>query len=332
MNKLYIFIFIISILDCSKNTDNANSHMLNFSNLNKIRNKAELLFASGEYCLSLSYYNQLVENDYFLADDLYNGYMSSLKCETGDFKIMYEEKLIQYGVCDNFFSSHNPEFLRNRYNHVTKFAGIDNVLRDSLMIIVDFDQFLRDTPSRHDSIYFYDRINYENFVRLINHRGFPSVGRIGIDCSSSERGFRPNTYEIPLLHFAKNGFDVYEILDTALNLGEMHPYTYASIYDTGKYGQLQEGEYFAENYILSFGRVPYVIKEAEIPLEVVNSRDSIGLYTYEEYKILYRHVIDRIASRESGDNEKFLRLPFSIANLPTSVLSQFPDYKKMELK
>ena len=317
-NKLSFLALLLILLSCHSGKEiedtksNLNQSWLSY--WDKI-NRGELEIINGDYASAKKYYEESLKNERFVfSDNLYNGLQISIELGDTLFGIKNAEKLIQLGICEEFFSAN--DFLKTIYEYANKeIKSTNKAYRYALEEMFNADQEIRQSGGTRALRNKVDSLNFVRFQELVIAYGYPTDQKIGIDCSTNNKGISPPLHHILMTHFSQHRYEeVLKILKKALSEGEINPYHFSD------YRYLYDIHDSYPNPIVRIGSQYYRYKLSEAQRNKANQlRRSIGMSSIEEQinKIEY-----------SLENDRGFRFFTPINNFPDSL---FPDSLMNEL-
>jgi hypothetical protein len=296
------FLFFFS---CNRNI----SHLSNVTNQHleyyQYTNKGLLAILDGNYKKSSKYYRKAFKNNEGFPMDYYNALSVADSIRDKDLAYLSAKRLAKLGICKEFFEDFPIlKSDQNLWNDIVITKNDSYKYRDDTLIEKINEMFVLDQKVReyydeslpHEELIQKqeirnktDSLNFIDFRKIINNHGFPSINKLGIECSSSNKGFLPPQYDILFIHFALHKYDgVINLLNTSLNKFEISNLEYATYID-----KMKGGAYFRlDGAVVQIGTNYYYVKLNKEQLKEVNKhRKEIGLLTYEEN---VRIIIDQL--------------------------------------
>jgi len=244
-------------------------------------NKAEQSIIIGDYMSADKYYKQALKGNLGFADHYFNAFKVSMLVNDIDFAGYNARKLIEKGLCVDFFNIYpkikNNDTIWNKLllaKEQQKFIHYE--YKESLELLLIDDQSIG--RGIRDSTLKVFHNNYEKLKLLINKYGYPSESLIGITCTPNLKGYYVPPQDLLLLHSMQSGFNgVGDIIKSALEDRNMPPYTFARIICQNQ----NQFDYCIEPLIM-INDTLYIPKICNISKAKINKeRKKIGLPTIE---------------------------------------------------
>lgn len=278
-------------------------------------NAAQQLLVEEDFKGALSFHKRAFRlNTSCYADDLFNGL--KLADKLGDFRTAkFTAKALAAieGIkgCDSLFAQfpilNRDSFYWKELLSVSGTKTIEHYRNE----ILDIHQFDQNERYEGKDLVVADSICFERFKVLYQQYGFPSEEKVGVLCSSNQKGFISTIYRTFFWHLAKRN---YEGLDTMLSSArsghEIHLATFAQLYD-----QIHPGTLYNVPVVILDGKLHQCKLSLSEEATINANRLKIGMPTIREQIKLIKYVLKH--------GTRGFRLPFATTE---SYLGLPPDY------
>lgn len=298
LRKLCIFCIYLSIYfcfikkgSCQKQIVLSNNLLSYYENVNKAENEIiqnQLKSNLKSYKKAFKIYPQGFYTDHL------NAFFVAEKLKDKESILEFAKFLIQHGICKEFFTRHvlplDSLKFKEFYDQIRNVRVIDDSYRKLIDELKDMDQEVRINNSNDKERSQTDSLNYESFKLLVSKKSFPSVNNYGFKCNVY---FGVDfTYTILLKHFNPRKYQgIIEILTTALEKGEIKNDEYIDLlsFNNGGKGLTKYSPH--PIYIIDdkyYEDLQYSIVGNEIDA----NRKNIGLYSYKDFLLRLRYLIN----------------------------------------
>ncbi|MEL7124100.1 MAG: hypothetical protein AAFO07_31985, partial [Bacteroidota bacterium] len=291
------------------------------------------LVVSEDRQLALQYYKSaLRKHDKASPNDHYNALLLGLEEKDVGFAFKNARALAEKSLCIDFFNNidalqkHPKQW--NKLNEVLEQSkkNINFDYQSEINQLYNLDQEVRYNGSSFEEIAKTDSVHYIQFFKLIKKYGFPSVDKIGLNCSDDMKGFHSIPTSTLLTHFSQRKYlKIDSIMESALRDNDIHPDQFAKY--TGLMGHPFR---LFINPIVRIKDKYYLIKMKDSFKEVVNeNRVQLGMMPLDNQIEAIKKLIQK---KENNEAFKFRLGPeFNInqfSSLPKSVLES--SFEKIE--